>query len=57
MAAEVEVEDVHLANRVVVMVIKKLGVRREHLEVVEEVVQVLLVIQQMEVVHLKDIQH
>jgi hypothetical protein len=57
MAAEVEVEDVHLANRVVVMVIKKLGVRREHLEVVEEVVQVHLAIQQMEVVHLKDIQH
>ena len=50
-------EDAHLVNRVEVMVIKKLGVRREHLEVVEEAVQVHLVIQQTEVVHHKVILH
>jgi hypothetical protein len=57
MEAAVEVEDVHLANLVVVMVIKKLGAQLDKLVVVEEEEQVHLTIQQMEVVHLKVIQH
>ena len=52
-----EVEDVHLVNLVEVMVIKKLGAHKEHLEVAEEEEPVHLAIQQMEVVHLKVIQH